>query len=284
MPFFRHNNSDISYSDQGEGEPIVLIHGFALDKRQWDPQVEELVSNGHRVLTYDMRGFGESDLPVNIYSHEDDLSALLNHLSVEEKVHIVGSSFGATTAMEFATKHPEKIKALTLLAPSPGPNFPQEDSPFPRFGQLAREGKLEQLKEEMLAHESMASLQNHPDALNQASEMIESYLKKSGGWHFINNDPAVAAEEGGLTEEKMSEITCPTQILFGSEDYEFSEIAAEFVHKNIDNSNIQKIEGLGHLANLENPHAINNAILKFDEDAEGHEEDLPRVSIASILM
>lgn len=262
MPFFNHNNGNISYIDQGEGNPIVLIHGFGLDKRQWDLQTAALVKTNHRTITYDMRGFGKSDIPTGTYSHEDDLKALLKHLKVE-KVHLVGSSFGAVPAMRFAIKYPEKTRALTLLAPSLGSDVIDESSPFNRYEELAGKGNLRQLEKEMLTHKSMLSLQQHPKALVATSTMIKNYLQKTGGWHFMHKDPSTVVKNTLI--QQMNKISCATQILIGQEDYEFSKNVARIVFEHISNAQLHQIEKAGHLINLEHPQIVNEIIINFDK-------------------
>lgn len=68
MSKFHYNGGEIDYSVKGEGDPIVLIHGFGLDGRIWNKQVEEL-SKTNKVITYDLRGFGKSSLPSAKYDH-----------------------------------------------------------------------------------------------------------------------------------------------------------------------------------------------------------------------
>ena len=79
------NDIALSYDDNGSGPALLLIHGFPLCRRMWYPQVKALVASGFRVITPDLRGFGESDSPEAPYSMElfaDDMAALLEHLGV----------------------------------------------------------------------------------------------------------------------------------------------------------------------------------------------------------
>ena len=103
MPILNHNNGNINYEVKGEGDPIVLIHGFGLDHRIWEKQVEEL-SKTNKVIAYDLRGFGKSSLPNEKYSHSEDLNQLLKELNVKN-AKIVGHSFGGELAVEYALKY-----------------------------------------------------------------------------------------------------------------------------------------------------------------------------------
>ena len=80
------NGITMAWEDSGAGPAVVLIHGFPLNRRMWHPQVAALTAAGYRVITPDLRGFGESDAPDGPYSMElfgDDVAALLDHLGIE---------------------------------------------------------------------------------------------------------------------------------------------------------------------------------------------------------
>jgi pimeloyl-ACP methyl ester carboxylesterase len=94
----RENSADIEihYEDHGAGQPVVLIHGYPLSGRAWDKQVPVLLEAGHRVITYDRRGFGQSSQPVVGYDYNTfaaDLAALLDHLDLRDAV-LAGHSMG----------------------------------------------------------------------------------------------------------------------------------------------------------------------------------------------
>ena len=101
MPYLKvgQENSgaiDLYYEDHGSGRPVVLIHGYPLCGRAWDRQVPALLEHGHRVITYDRRGFGKSSQPTSGYDYDTfatDLHTLLHTLGLRE-VTLVGHSMG----------------------------------------------------------------------------------------------------------------------------------------------------------------------------------------------
>jgi 3-oxoadipate enol-lactonase len=98
----------------GEGVPVVLVHGHALDARMWDDQVPALADIA-RVVRYDARGFGRSSRDAETaYSHGDDLWLLLDHLGIERAV-LVGMSMGGRTVVEATLAAPHRLLALVLL-------------------------------------------------------------------------------------------------------------------------------------------------------------------------
>src|SRR5690348_6424106 len=87
---------ELHFTDVGAGRPVVLIHGWPLSGRSWEAQVPALVAAGHRVVTYDRRGFGDSSQPWTGYDYDTfaaDLRSLLDHLDLRDAT-LVGFSMG----------------------------------------------------------------------------------------------------------------------------------------------------------------------------------------------
>ncbi len=120
----RENSADIEihYEDHGAGQPVVLIHGYPLSGRAWDRQVPVLLEAGHRVITYDRRGFGQSSQPAGGYDYDTfaaDLAALLDHLDVWDAV-LVGHSMGTGEVTRFlGTYGSARVDKGVLVAPIP---------------------------------------------------------------------------------------------------------------------------------------------------------------------
>ncbi len=107
--------TDLHYAIQGTGETIVLIHSFGTDARDWHFIAPELAKD-FRVITYDVRGWGQSPVPEQPTNHVADLDALLVALNIEVST-LVGHSLGGQIATDFALEHPERIKKIVLIAP-----------------------------------------------------------------------------------------------------------------------------------------------------------------------
>jgi pimeloyl-ACP methyl ester carboxylesterase len=116
----RVNGVDLHYLEIGSGMPVVLIHGRLGDYREWNPQIERITSH-YRVIAYSRRYNYPNNNPEIPPDHSAivearDLAALLDTLKLE-RVHIVGYSYGALTALFFATEHPERVRSLTMAEP-----------------------------------------------------------------------------------------------------------------------------------------------------------------------
>ena len=118
MPSFHHGDVEIAYLDEGEGDPIVLVHGFASSKNvNWvyPTWVSELRKNGRRVIAFDNRGHGDSS---KLYDPEDyhigtmasDITALMNHLGIE-RADVMGYSLGARMMGILAQTKPQRVRS-----------------------------------------------------------------------------------------------------------------------------------------------------------------------------
>ena len=97
----------VHYCDQGQGEPIVLIHGWPLSGASWEYQLAELPLHGYRVIAYDRRGFGHSSKPWNGYDYDtlaSDLKAVLDHLNLQN-VTLVGFSMGGGEVARYMSRY-----------------------------------------------------------------------------------------------------------------------------------------------------------------------------------
>jgi pimeloyl-ACP methyl ester carboxylesterase len=118
--FFDSNGVKIHYSDEGQGEPVVLVHGFTVNlDRNWRAPgvIRALLAKGFRVIALDNRGHGKSDKPHDLdkYGMEmvEDVVRLLDHLKLK-KAHVVGYSMGAIITAKLLTTHPDRLLSATL--------------------------------------------------------------------------------------------------------------------------------------------------------------------------
>jgi len=122
----------LHYEDYGAGEPIVLIHGYPLSGRAWDKQVPLLLDAGHRVITYDRRGFGNSSQPSTGYDYDtfaSDLKTLLDELDIHE-VTLVGHSMGTGEVTRYLGKYgSDRIARGVLVSPIPPFLLETDDNP-----------------------------------------------------------------------------------------------------------------------------------------------------------
>jgi pimeloyl-ACP methyl ester carboxylesterase len=117
MPKVQANGIEIFYVENGTGEPLLLIAGFACDHTNWSEMIPLLASR-YRVIVFDNRGVGQSsapDTPYSIRQMAEDAAGLLDAVGLRS-VHVAGHSMGGQIAQELALAHPERVKTLMLLS------------------------------------------------------------------------------------------------------------------------------------------------------------------------
>ena len=139
MSFAIINGVKLSYRVYGTGFPVILIHGYGAKKEIWNPQIVELRKK-YKVITFDIRGTGESDRPNMHYTMKmlaEDVNGLTDSLQIE-KAHIVGRSFGGMIAQNFTLLFPQKVEKLVLIAT----NYGRTDT---EWVEIPKNGRLEEL-------------------------------------------------------------------------------------------------------------------------------------------
>src|SRR6185312_7230123 len=127
-----HAPIKIHYEDHGSGKPVVLIHGYPLNGNSWKRQERELLASGHRVISYDRRGFGRSSQPTVGYDYDTfaaDLNALLEHLDLHDIV-LVGFSMGTGEVTRYLGSYGSaRVRKAALLGAIPPYLRKTEDNP-----------------------------------------------------------------------------------------------------------------------------------------------------------
>ncbi len=246
---------ELFHQAKGLGEPIVFVHGFSLDSRMWQPQVEYFAKS-NQVITYDMRGFGKSPLPDRPYSHVEDLWQLLDTLKVN-KAHIVGLSLGGEVAIDYVLTYPDTVLSLTLADTSLGGYASTVD-----WRVYAKEQGLEQAKQNWLNHAVFAPSNRYPEVAKQLRAMVDSY----SGWHWLYDDPRIKLDLPAI--DRLWEIKLPTQILVGKNDLDYYHRIAGILADKISSSNLEYISDSGHMINLECPDGFNFLLKEFIERNE----------------
>ena len=174
------------YDVTGTGPPVVLVHGFGLDMRMWEPQLPALAGR-YQVIRYDCLGFGQSGAfdPTVPYAHHEDLVALLDHLGVGTAV-VVGLSFGGRVAMHTALAAPSRLRALALLdAVLDGVAWDLESAAgLDAVGAAVAEGGIAAGRTAWMAHPLFAAAREHPELVTPAIALLCANSNPRGRPHL----------------------------------------------------------------------------------------------------
>jgi pimeloyl-ACP methyl ester carboxylesterase len=255
------NGIRIHYTLEGDGQPVVLLHGYQLDRTFWEPQVRALRSR-YRVVVPDLRGFGETphgDVPVNGPElMAEDVRALLDHLAIAEPVVLGGLSMGGYVALTFVRKYPELVRALLLLDTRGGADTEQT-----RAGRLAI---AEQVEREHSTQPAQAAL--YPNLMAPAAYDRPELVAHVRAMAARPTPAAIAATLRGMAARSsaadlLPAVRCPTLVVVGEYDTLTPPAEARAIHAAIPGAELVEIPAAGHLSTLEDPTAVNRAIQTF---------------------
>ncbi len=250
----------LSVETAGRGSPILLLHGWPLDHRIFEPQVRYL-GRSFRLVLFDRRGFGRSAAPPDLGRELDDIDRIIEALGLEA-VHLLGMSQGARIALRFAVTRPSRIRSLILQAPVidgvsvDEPEF--ERIPMEEFAQLARAGRIDEVRRRWLAHPMMALDPEHAVSRRLVEEIVAGY----GGKDLRDYSPARSAFPHDVLG-MLSRLDVPCLILTGARDTATRHEHARRLLEAMPRARQIVFEDSGHLSNLTEAPAYNRHVADF---------------------
>lgn len=246
------------YETAGQGPAVVMLHGFTFDTRMWDAQFNA-IGLSHRVVRYDLRGFGKSSVPPagQSYSHAEDLRNLLGQLEID-RAHLVGASMGGRIAIDFALAHAPMCRSLALINPvlSGWQWSPEWLASYAPVLRAAQSGDIAAAKAAWLAHPIFKSARANPALYGQLRQMVQDY----SGWHFTHSDPARELNPGA--QAHLGRIAVPLLTLVGEQDLPDFQRMAELIEASARGTKVT-VAGTGHLPAMEAPQRVNERLLGF---------------------
>lgn len=251
------NGIQIAFTDEGEGIPMLFIHGFPLNRRAWASQVEAFKPR-FRVIVPDLRGFGESgssEGPVSMSRFAEDIWALSQHLGLD-RVILAGHSMGGYIALALANAHPALLRGLVLAGTKAGRD--SVDAATARqvaAHTVRRDGPaavLDAMAEKMLFP---------PDADDQKIAAVRDCMAPA-------NPEGIAGALLGMamrpdSQEMLTKIRVPTLVITGSEDALIPPSESEAMAKAIPDAQLRIIPRAGHLVAVDQSAAFNHAMQEW---------------------
>jgi pimeloyl-ACP methyl ester carboxylesterase len=245
---------------EGEGEPIILIHGFPLTHEMWEPQIKLLTSSGYKVIAPDLRGFGDSLVEISEWTLDDfanDIIKLADNLNVQ-KFTVAGMSMGGYITFNLLDRFSERISRAILVATKAQADDEQAKSRRNELIQTARtSGKtpvIEAFKKILFAP---MTWERNLDLISRVSMIMERAS--------LNG---IIGSLGAMRDRKdyvdlLEKIEVPVLIIHGKSDLASPMQNAELMASKIKNARTYFSDVAGHMVNLEDVEKVNQAILEF---------------------
>ena len=256
MPVAEVNGQRIRYEDSGgEGTPVILAHGFLMDREMFAPQVQAL-GEEFRVITWDERGFGETEFdgrPFTYWDSARDCLGLLDHLGIEQAV-VGGMSQGGFLSLRAALLAPERVRALVLIDTQAGVEDPER---LPAYRQM---------------QETWLSVGPVDELANTIADLIIGDEELSAVWiekwrrlpRSAMEEPCNCLFERDAVTDRLDEIGQPAIVFHGTADKSIEmELAEQLCAGLAGCHGVVRIEGAPHAANLTHPEQVNGPLREF---------------------
>jgi pimeloyl-ACP methyl ester carboxylesterase len=250
MASARINGITIHYDEAGRGPALLLSHGYSATRRMWDGQLKAF-GDRYRVISWDMRGHGETESPNDPKQYSADLTVadmrgLLDHLGIRRAV-IAGLSLGGYVSLAFHLAHPDMVRALVICDSGPGYRNAEARAAWnARAHDRARD--LETRGLEVLHGRSV-----------EAREAIRHHRSAQGLAHAARG---MLAQEDSRVIDSLPSIRVPTLVVVGDRDEPFLA-PSRYMAGKIAGARLEVIDGAGHASNLDQPEAFNKVVGTF---------------------
>lgn len=264
------NGVELSYAVYGTGNApwITFSHSLAANKDMWLPQIE-LLSKQYRILSYDIRGHGESPVSERAFTPMDlaqDVIGLLDALAID-KTHFVGLSLGGMIGQELALHFPQRL--LSLVACNCRSDVPPAGvAGWMERVALVKSGGIEAIVEPTFARWfSEGFEQRDPSAAAAVRAMIGSTSADG----YIN---AINALIQVSNRQRLNELTMPVLFIAGAQDMAAPAAEMRAMHASATGSQYCELNPAGHLSNIDNGAGFNEALSTFLAQVDSRETDV----------
>jgi pimeloyl-ACP methyl ester carboxylesterase len=267
MPYVDASGAKLYYEETGSGYPIIFVHEFGSDCREWETQVRSF-SRAYRCIVYNARGYPPSDVPddLNQYGWEfavDDIAAVMRGVGIE-RAHIVGLSMGGYAALQFGLRYPGKASAIVAAGAGTGSPPSLRDAWLKEAPATARgfiERGIETMAEEM-GHSPTRIQLKHKDPRGWQDFM--DHLRQHSARGMSNTMARYQTLRPSLHDfqDQFAKLTTPVLLAVGDEDAPCVETNL-MLKAAIPTAGLWMCPNTGHAINLEEPAAFNAQVESF---------------------
>ncbi|MCA9957019.1 MAG: alpha/beta fold hydrolase [Anaerolineales bacterium] len=256
MPHVTVNDISLYFEEEGQGEPLLFLHGLGSDGRSWEYQ-REYFAEEFRVIVVDVRGHGRSAKPSGPYSVPQfarDVFALLDQLHIDQ-FHLVGLSMGGMIGCQMAVDQPERFLSLTIV--NSGPELIAQNWQE-RWQIVQRRLVLHFMSMEKIGEFIGGRLFPEPEQAEYLAIFVQQMRE---------NDPkayraATNALIGWSVRAQLNRIQCPVLVISGDMDYTPVSNKEAYVQE-MPTAQLLVIENSRHATPIDQPEAFNTAVLQF---------------------
>lgn len=255
------NGTRLHYQNEGTGEPLVFVHGLGSSGQDWSKQVEAFADR-YRVITFDVRGHGQSDKPDGPYSiplFAEDTAALLQALDAAP-ANVVGLSMGGMIAYQLAVDAPERVRRLVVVNSIPEARLDSLRDWW-IYGSRRLVSSLLGMRAtgEFIARRIFPK----PEQGTLRQQFIERWAANDKQAYLATID-AIA---GWSVEEQLDQITCPTLVVAAADDYTPVAVKRRYIDQ-MPNATLEVIEDAHHATPVERPGTFNRTLQRFLEETD----------------
>ncbi len=254
-----------AFTVQGQGEPVVLVHGVGMAREIWAPQAAALAQR-HQVVSYDLLGHGDSELPpegVTLQDYAGQLADLLDHLGIAA-ASVVGHSMGALVALEFALAQPARTLRVAAL------NAVFERTPEQR---AAVEARAAALREGGPAASVAATLERWfgdpvPAQLRGAAEQVGRLLRDVQPLGYARTY-ALFAQSDRVHSQRLAQLQVPALFMTGAHDPNSSPAMARAMARRVPGARLEILADARHMMTVTDPERVNALLSAFLSGSAG---------------
>ena len=256
----RLRDFEMEFEQRGQGAPLLLVHGFPLNRKMWEEQIEVL-SSSRQVLAPDLRGYGDSSFTRGRYTMDllaKDLYEFLDAIDIKEPVVLGGLSMGGYVAFAFYRAFPERVAGLILAATRAAPDTEEGKVRREEMAALALESGANAIAAEILPKMlSPKTYEKKPEVVQRLQNIMENASKEGLAGALLG------MKERPDSRPLLETIDRPTLIIHGADDQLVPPEEARSMQSAIRNSKVEILQEAGHMLNLEQPVQFNRAVGSF---------------------
>lgn len=248
MPYLDRQGVQIYYEVHGQGPALLLTHGYSATSQMWTGQIEVLAKE-HTLIIWDMRGHGQSDSPQDETAYSEaltveDMAALLDVVGADQAV-VGGLSLGGYMSLAFYATYPNRVRGLLIIDCGPGY---KKDEARQAWNTTALERAVD------IEKRGLAALQD-----GSAERALATHKDLNG---LVYAARFMLTQRNARVIEVLPNITVPSLVVVGALDEPFLA-ASNYMAAKIPGAEKLVIQDAGHAANIDQPNAFNDGVVKF---------------------